>query len=378
MRVPRLILGLLLYAAVASLAYGQIDCPTGNCQQWPYQQQQQWTAVQPAQQRQQIQHVVDSRSTYIATYDQRYPFIARIRTIDGDGASSLGTGTLVYESAAEALVLTAHHVVRDSRSITVHFPDGIDRRVTSTARGEGDIVLLRISPTGIRPCKVREAEPPAGEKLYAVGYGSDGRMQWANGAAAYDYDRQLRVDNAYVRQGDSGGPILDTRGQFVSVLWGCSRDVRGTMGCRWTPVRNVLAGVWTRLFRPVVVNQQINLAVDHSTPAPVADDPGVGSPEPAEPGQDISAINDRLDRIESLIEQLSSGSSQPGPQGPRGPAGPAGEPGPPGLASTVDVDSLPPLHVRFIDSDGDTRDETYRLGRDRMIIKLEGVDVLAP
>jgi V8-like Glu-specific endopeptidase len=143
------------------------------------------------------------------------------------------SGTLVDP----AVVLTALHCVDDgvrARDISVTFePDGVPLtmrrartivapRCTHTYEGGGDIaaLVLEARVDGIRPMRVRRAQPPViGEVWSAMGYGSANRVHVHAAGTVTSVTETASLIYAEAEHGDSGGPGVDMRtGELVGVV----------------------------------------------------------------------------------------------------------------------------------------------------------------
>lgn len=201
--------------------------------------------------------------------------VARIYAKES-GALSSGSGTLVHVDAQFGYVLTNWHVVRDAEGgqIIAQFPDGSESAATILKMDEKwDLALLRIWKPNIQPLSLSTTVPVIGEPLTIMGYGS-GKFRAARGVCKYyaSPDRSspsemIEVSTA-ARQGDSGGPVLNTRGEVAAVLFGSGRGV--TTG--------------THIGRVVEFLNSIDLSVDdrnNTKPATdhIADEISTGSSE---------------------------------------------------------------------------------------------------
>jgi hypothetical protein len=155
------------------------------------------------------------------------PAVVRVITVDRD-SMSLGSGTLVDTSQDYGLVITNWHVVRDAVGpVEVVFPSGFHSmaRVVRTDR-EWDLAALLIwKPPGVSPVSVTSVAPKPGEMLTIAGYGrGDYKMQSGPCteylAPAPGRPAEIVELAAAARHGDSGGPILNTRGELAGVLFG--------------------------------------------------------------------------------------------------------------------------------------------------------------
>ncbi|GAB4130238.1 MAG: hypothetical protein Kow0040_07740 [Thermogutta sp.] len=175
-----------------------------------------------------------------------HPAVARIIALDLKGAS-LGTGTLVAVSDAHGLVVTNWHVVRDARggSILVLFPDGFASPATvlKTDR-DWDLAALAIWRPRATPVAIAREAPRPGEWLAIAGYGQ-GAYRTVKGictqylSPTLNLPKELVELRASARQGDSGGPIFNSRGELAGVLFGSGGSE--TMGAYCGRVREFLA-----------------------------------------------------------------------------------------------------------------------------------------
>jgi hypothetical protein len=155
-----------------------------------------------------------------------HPAVARIVVPEGE-ATSFGSGTLVDVRDGFGIVITNWHVVRDAKApIEVIFPGGF----TSKARAlkmdaDWDLAALVVWRPPVEPVKIAAAAPQPGDQLTICGYGP-GIYRAATGrctqyyAPREDFPQQMVELSAEARQGDSGGPIFNSRGELAGVLFG--------------------------------------------------------------------------------------------------------------------------------------------------------------
>ena len=177
--------------------------------------------------------------------------VVRIVCYDSDGSRSIGSGVLV-RYRGRPLILTAWHVVKSARRITVWLITGkwLDARLL-VGDSTWDCAALDIGePEGVEPAELEygdDAHPGKGAKMESTGYGSDGKLAASTGlllgysrptstAGATDW---MRI-SGYARSGDSGGPIFSSRGRVIGVLWGTDgKEVVGTQAGRLHKVLDV-------------------------------------------------------------------------------------------------------------------------------------------
>lgn len=158
--------------------------------------------------------------------DGAHPAVARI-IVPISGGMAFGSGTLVGANDTHGLVITNWHVVRDANdTILVVFPDGFRSAaiVLKTDR-VWDLAALAIWRPGIQPVPVSPYPARRGDPLTIAGYGS-GWYRSSTGqclryvAPEVNTPHELIELSTSARQGDSGGPIFNQKGEIAGVLFG--------------------------------------------------------------------------------------------------------------------------------------------------------------
>jgi hypothetical protein len=156
-----------------------------------------------------------------------HPAVVRIFAAER-GSHSLGSGTLIDVRDSYGLVVTNWHVIRDATGeISVAFPDGFQSaaRVVKTDP-DWDLAALSIWRPNVAPVAISNVLPQRRELLTIAGYGSDGTFRAVSGpctqylAPSDRHPHEIVELAATARQGDSGGPILNQRGELAGVLFG--------------------------------------------------------------------------------------------------------------------------------------------------------------
>jgi hypothetical protein len=155
-----------------------------------------------------------------------HPAVARIMAVERNGAS-LGSGTLVAVGDTYGLVVTNWHVVRDAAGmIVVSFPDGFRSPATvlRTDR-DWDLAALAIWRPNAQPVPLAVEPPRPGEPLTIAGYGKGPYRSVSGRCTQYvspggNLPFEMVELAAPAREGDSGGPILNQRGELAGVLFG--------------------------------------------------------------------------------------------------------------------------------------------------------------
>lgn len=167
------------------------------------------------------------------------PAVARI-VVEEAGGRAMGSGALVDARGEYGLVVTNWHVVRDATGpIEVLFPSGFRSEARPLKLDQDwDLAALVIWRPPVEPMPLAAAAPRAGDRLTICGYGS-GSYREATGACTDYYAPEVGLPHELVeldveaRQGDSGGPILNNRGEIAGVLFGAGQGTTlGSFGGR--------------------------------------------------------------------------------------------------------------------------------------------------
>jgi hypothetical protein len=179
--------------------------------------------------------------------DQPHPAVARIIVPEGN-ATSYGSGTLVDVRDEFGLVITNWHVVRDGQGdVEVVFPDGFRSKARPLkVDSDWDLAALVIWRPPAAPAPMASRAPQSGDALTICGYGQ-GQYRAATGRCTQYYAPKLDLPQHMVeldveaRQGDSGGPIFNDRGELAGVLFGAGGGT--TLGSFGGQVESFLASL---------------------------------------------------------------------------------------------------------------------------------------
>lgn len=281
-------------------------------------------------------------SDYLLTGQEPRPAVARVVAPDGSG-TSLGSGVLVDRNASQALVLTNWHVVRDSRSaVLVQFPDGFQSAGTVLrVDSVWDLAAIVIWKPNVEPVPLAARAPAIGEPLTIAGYGRGPYREVSGDCTQYlspgnGQPMELVELVGEARQGDSGGPIFNARGELAGVLFGESGG--RTIGASSPRVRAFLATVGSDGYAPAAM-----------PPPSVA---GAASPPPA--GPPMMNASHRLAAAEgqgsSRPPVLAVASSPPPDASPAASAAGSAEPVPPvaSPASPLPASTPPPVSAERV------------------------------
>lgn len=137
--------------------------------------------------------------------------------------TSLGSGVIVSK---EGHVLTNHHVVNSMEEIEVQLTDGRVRPAKLIGSDEQtDIAVLKIDADNIEPLPLGDSdEVRVGQMVFAVGnpFGlqetvTQGIISARDRRAMADSGVEFLQTDAAVNQGNSGGPLLNLRGEIIGI-----------------------------------------------------------------------------------------------------------------------------------------------------------------
>lgn len=147
----------------------------------------------------------------------------RIRTL---GCRQFGVGSGFVLPGG--IVVTNRHVVDEPREVTVNTWDGrtIEAEVSGLAV-DSDLAVLRLVLDDPLPeAELREEPVERGESIVVVGYPGGGPSTATSGTVRGFVDGELLGEpadviqiDAEIRQGNSGGPVLDMEGRVVGVVF---------------------------------------------------------------------------------------------------------------------------------------------------------------
>lgn len=212
-------------------------------------------------------------------YTKTLASTAWIITSDADNETSTGTGVFVDQE--KRLVLTNAHVVGDSRSAVVFFPDMknglpevkrkhyLDNVVKLAQPGKvvaidrkRDMALIQLPkvPSGATAIELAESSITPGSSVDLIGNpgGSDVLWVYTSGTVRSVYDKKFKSDHGQhefrvvetqspIKPGDSGGPVVNEEGELIAIAQSFSPqstlvsfcvdigEIRGFIDSSWKP-----------------------------------------------------------------------------------------------------------------------------------------------
>ena len=138
-----------------------------------------------------------------------------------DGSTALGSGVVI----GARYVVTAKHVLRGCTAAVCEFNNGQRISVAQALDSNyaDQTVLELTAETTAQPAPIAAADPRAGETLTLAGFDNGRRLRFYDASSGlvgrYDYGKVTDA-NAPAISGNSGGPVFNSRGEFVGTLWG--------------------------------------------------------------------------------------------------------------------------------------------------------------
>jgi putative serine protease PepD len=144
-------------------------------------------------------------------------------------STATGSG---FVTDTQGHILTAAHVVQDATSITVEFQDGTTRKATVLGTDTAtDIAVLKVNTAGLTLHPLALGSSSAlqiGDAVAAIGDPFGYERSFSTGIVS-GLDRTVEAPNGFtvahavqtdtaLNPGNSGGPMLDTRGKVVGIV----------------------------------------------------------------------------------------------------------------------------------------------------------------
>lgn len=172
--------------------------------------------------------------TFATGLERALPAVVQVTTLgQSEGPSSgdneprpISSGSGAIIDAREGIIVTNNHVVEGGRKFTVDMTDGriFDAVLIGTDKAT-DLAVLKIEATGLSQIEVVNSDSlRTGDLAFAVGYplGLDqtltmGVISGMGRSGMGDRIEDYIQTDAAVNSGNSGGPLLDSRGRLIGI-----------------------------------------------------------------------------------------------------------------------------------------------------------------
>ena len=172
--------------------------------------------------------------TFATGLERALPAVVQVTTLgQSEGPSSganeprpMSSGSGAIIDAREGIIVTNNHVVDGGRKFTVDMTDGriFDATLIGTDKAT-DLAVLKIEATGLSQIEVVNSDSlRTGDLAFAVGYplGLDqtltmGVISGMGRSGMGDRIEDYIQTDAAVNSGNSGGPLLDSRGRLIGI-----------------------------------------------------------------------------------------------------------------------------------------------------------------
>ena len=161
---------------------------------------------------------------------KRSVVVIEVTTATGGGT---GTGIIMTDNG---YIATNHHVIEDGERIKVTFYDGSYALADIVGSSEmDDLAVIKVNKSGLPAATfARSEECYVGQTVYAIGAPAGPEFGWTTTRGIISYkDREVKMyddsgslqkklrliqTDANVNPGNSGGPLINTKGEVVGVV----------------------------------------------------------------------------------------------------------------------------------------------------------------
>ena len=143
--------------------------------------------------------------------------------ISAESATEISTGTGFFFDE-KGTIITNYHVIENCQKANITLSNGLTYQVTAVLGydADRDIAILSTTCKTSKPLTIRSSTVKTGEKVYALGSSlgltgslSDGIVSAVNREVEGNVYLQT---TAPISQGNSGGPLVDAKGEVVGIV----------------------------------------------------------------------------------------------------------------------------------------------------------------
>lgn len=155
--------------------------------------------------------------------------LIEVKTADGKG---LGSGMIM---TSDGYIVTNYHVVKNATEIQVYFTDGSAAEAELVGYSQhDDLAVIKVDRQRLTVAVMATEECYVGQRVYAIGHPGSTLLAWTTTEGIVSYvDRELPLygedgdvlgkrvllqTDTTVNPGNSGGPLVNERGQVVGIV----------------------------------------------------------------------------------------------------------------------------------------------------------------
>lgn len=181
--------------------------------------------------------VIVNDGSLSASVEKAYDAVVMIRNYQKDSIASTGSGFVYKIEGDYAYILTNHHVVSGATKIGIIRSD--DKEITGTFLGSDeylDLAVIRIKKAdALDTCVIGTSEnSKLGDTVFTIGSplgyeyrgtvtdgilsGKDRLVTVSLSGSSNDWVMKVLQTNAAVNPGNSGGPLLNSKGEVIGII----------------------------------------------------------------------------------------------------------------------------------------------------------------
>ena len=181
--------------------------------------------------------VIVNDGSLSASVEKVYDAVVMVRNYNGDQITSTGSGFVYKTDDNYGYILTNHHVVDGATKITLIRSD--DKEIEGTVLGSDeylDLAVVRINKSDVIDSAVisTSEDSKIGDTVFTIGSplgyeyrgtvtdgilsGKDRMVTVSISGNTSDYVMKVLQTNAAVNPGNSGGPLLNAKGEVIGII----------------------------------------------------------------------------------------------------------------------------------------------------------------
>ncbi len=224
-------------------------------------------------------------------YQKISPSVLTLQVVNSQGEHFVATGFLAF---ADGIAVTSWHVICDATNVTARLADNryVAVRGLVDKDEKHDLALIRLDLAGRPKAQLNTNTPAIGSRAYVIGAPkgfefsiTDGLLSQIQKVDGYE---QFQV-SCPISGGDSGGPLINNRGEVIGVTSWTKRDAQNLSFA--TPARFLAS------LNPKLPAVPWNKAIPVVQPVAKVNSPAaepVAAAQPAAPDKNVRDLKDFL------------------------------------------------------------------------------------